>query len=308
VRCSDYFLLSQASRTLNMANCLLWQLSVPAASTLLMRLLTQCALCSFLVPILYHLLSAQKSARHYLEQPKELRESTPIQLPVVREKTPTTNHKDNVQNLFSKIFYSPVTLADIGISEQRKELTMQAIAEVWTTGIYNPGENGQSLHDILFAYLSQTPEGIKLRQQGEKQQALEHARERLERAVKGLKDKIASENEVVRQIYKQITPTFDPRDDGIWSEIDLLEGDPMHRGVAMRNPRHKPFWLRAEGDEWQGLWEKGTFKKWNRSDLLPNDRVFTSRYVYKIKRSAKTGEAYRFKARMIVRGFEWRRA
>ena len=32
--------------------------------------------------------------------------------------------------------------------------------------------------------------------------------------------------------------------------------------------------------------------------------MFTSRYVYKIKRSAKTGEAYRFKARMIVRGFE----
>jgi hypothetical protein len=91
--------------------------------------------------------------------------------------------------------------------------------------------------------------------------------------VKGLKDKIASENEVARQIYKQITPTFDPGDDGIWSETDLLEGDPMHRGVAMRNPRHKPFWLRAEGDEWQGLWEKGTFKKWNRSDLLPNDRV-----------------------------------
>jgi hypothetical protein len=72
----------------------------------------------------------------------------------------------------------------------------------------------------------------------------------------------------------------------------------------MRNPRFKPFWLRAEGDEWQGLCEKGVFKKWNRSDLLPNDRVFTSRYVYKIKRSANTGETYRFKARMIVRGFE----
>ena len=49
VCCYDYFLWSQASRTLNMANCLLWQLSVPAASTLFMRLLTQCALCSFLV-------------------------------------------------------------------------------------------------------------------------------------------------------------------------------------------------------------------------------------------------------------------
>jgi hypothetical protein len=61
-----------------------------------------------------------------------------------------------------------------------------------------------------------------------------------------LKIKIASENKVVRQIYKQITPTFDPGDDGICSEIDLLEGDPMDRGVAMRNPRHKPFYFGSE--------------------------------------------------------------
>ena len=223
--------------------------------------------------------------------PKHLRESSLIQLPVVRGNTPSTDHKDNVRDLFSNIFNSPATLADIGISEQRKELAMQAIAQVWTTGICSLS-------------VAQTPDVIKLRQQGEEQQALERARERVERAVKDLKNKIASENEEVRQIYKQITPTFDPGDDGIWSEIDLLEGDPVHRGVAMRNPRFKPFWLRAEGDEWQGLCEKGVFKKWNRSDLLPNDRVFTSRYVYKIKRSAKTGEAYRFKARMIVRGFE----
>jgi hypothetical protein len=114
----------------------------------------------------------------------------------------------------------------------------------------------------------------------------------------------SGERGVASGVVGSCRDTFDPGDDGIWSEIDLLEGDPMHRGVAMRNPRHKPFWLRAEGDEWQGLWEKGTIKKWNRSDLLPNDRVFTSRYVHKIKRSAKTGEAYRFKARMIVRGFE----
>ena len=32
--------------------------------------------------------------------------------------------------------------------------------------------------------------------------------------------------------------------------------------------------------------------------------MFTSRYVYKLKRNAKTGAAYRFKARLIVRGFE----
>ena len=52
------------------------------------------------------------------------------------------------------------------------------------------------------------------------------------------------------------------------------------------------------------MWEKGVFKKWSRKDLLSNDRVFTSRYVYKLKRSAMTGEVYRFKARLIVRGFQ----
>jgi hypothetical protein len=41
VCCNNYLLLSKASRTLDMANCLLWQLSIPAASTLRMRFLTQ---------------------------------------------------------------------------------------------------------------------------------------------------------------------------------------------------------------------------------------------------------------------------
>jgi hypothetical protein len=58
----------------------------------------------------------------------------------------------------------------------------------------------------------------------------------------------------------------------------------------MRNARFRPYWIQAKEKEWQGLWEKGVFKKWSRKDLLSNDRVFTSRYVYKIKRSAITGE------------------
>jgi len=76
------------------------------------------------------------------------------------------------------------------------------------------------------------------------------------------------------------------------------------RGADLRNQKFKPFWLAAEEAEWAGLWDKGVFKRWNKSDLLKNDRVFTSRYVYKLKRNAKTGAAYRFKARLIVRGFE----
>jgi hypothetical protein len=57
----------------------------------------------------------------------------------------------------------------------------------------------------------------------------------------------------VKQIYKQVTPTFAADDDIIWAEVDLLEGVPVHRGVAMRSPRFKPFWLKAESDEWDGL-------------------------------------------------------
>jgi hypothetical protein len=76
--------------------------------------------------------------------PKHLRESALIQLPVVRGNAPSTDHchKDNVRDLFNDIFNSHATLADFGISEQRKELTMQAIAQVWTTGICNVLENG----------------------------------------------------------------------------------------------------------------------------------------------------------------------
>jgi hypothetical protein len=53
--------------------------------------------------------------------PKHLRESALIQLPVVRGNTPSTDHKDNVRDLFNNIFKNPATLADMGISEQRKE-------------------------------------------------------------------------------------------------------------------------------------------------------------------------------------------
>jgi hypothetical protein len=54
VRGSDHLLLSKAPRALNVADCLLLQLSVPAASTLLMRFLTQRASRRFSVPILLH--------------------------------------------------------------------------------------------------------------------------------------------------------------------------------------------------------------------------------------------------------------
>ena len=86
------------------------------------------------------------------------------------------------------------------------------------------------------------------------------------------------------------------------ADIDVLEPDPPNRRVAMSHHRFRPLWLAAEAVEWKGLWERGCFKKWKQSDLLLNDRVFTSRYHYKIKRDPKTLKISKFKVRLVVQG------
>ena len=75
----------------------------------------------------------------------------------------------------------------------------------------------------------------------------------------------------------QLTETFEPIPQSIWKDIDMLEGDPAHRGMAMCNARFKPFWFTAEASECEGLWDKGVLKKWNRSNLLKNE----GRTIYK---------------------------
>jgi len=65
----------------------------------------------------------------------------------------------------------------------------------------------------------------------------------------------------------------------------------------------RPSWLTAEQEEWDGLWKQNCFKVWKRSDLAADDRVFTSWYVCKLKREFISGKMSRFKARLIVQGF-----
>ena len=69
------------------------------------------------------------------------------------------------------------------------------------------------------------------------------------------------------------------------ASIHMLQPDPAHRGAAMAS-HFRPFWLTAEQEEWDGLWKRNWFKVWKRSDLAADDRVFTSRYVYKLKHDA----------------------
>ena len=86
----------------------------------------------------------------------------------------------------------------------------------------------------------------------------------------------------------------------------MLQPDLAHRGAAMAS-HFRPFWLTAEQEEWDGLWKRNCFKVckvWKLSDLAADDRVFTSRYVYKLKRDAISGKVSRFKPRLIVQGFK----
>jgi hypothetical protein len=62
----------------------------------------------------------------------------------------------------------------------------------------------------------------------------------------------------------------------------MLDGDPAPRGMTMLSSSQGndnvalsyPFWLTAEASEWEGLRDKGFFKKWKRSDRLKKTIVF----------------------------------
>jgi len=63
--------------------------------------------------------------------------------------------------------------------------------------------------------------------------------------------------------------------------------DPKHHGQAMRSPMRTE-WIKSQGLEMPGLWSQGVFQKVFRTSLTPQDRVFSTRFRYKIKR--KGGE------------------
>eukprot|EP00961_Rhodomonas_salina_P193693 2615062-Rhodomonas_salina.1 len=51
-----------------------------------------------------------------------------------------------------------------------------------------------------------------------------------------------------------------------------------------------------------GLWKRGCFQRWQRKDLLPNDRVFGSRFHYNIERDGATGQITNCKVQLVVQG------
>jgi len=67
----------------------------------------------------------------------------------------------------------------------------------------------------------------------------------------------------------------------------------------------KAEWIKNQTSEMDGLWRRGVFQKVLCSSLTPQDRVFTSRFYYKIKQ--KGGNSIMCKVRLVVQGQHMRR-
>ena len=80
--------------------------------------------------------------------------------------------------------------------------------------------------------------------------------------------------------------------------------DPKHHGQAMRSPMRTE-WIKSQGLEMQGLWSRGVFQKVLRTSLKPEDKVFSTRFHYKIKR--KGGAFDKCKVRLVVQGQHMKR-
>eukprot|EP00961_Rhodomonas_salina_P190278 2567312-Rhodomonas_salina.1 len=78
-------------------------------------------------------------------------------------------------------------------------------------------------------------------------------------------------------------------EDGL-GDIGVLEPDPKTYRRALQHPRLAPFWRESAGEEMEGLWKRGCFKKHYIRDLTPAQRknIYGSRFHHKIKRHAKT--------------------
>ena len=75
--------------------------------------------------------------------------------------------------------------------------------------------------------------------------------------------------------------------------------DPKHRGHMLRSPM-KAAWITAENSEMEGLARRKVWVRVHRSKLTAQDKVFSTRFHYKIKR--KNGKFDKCKVRLVVQG------
>ncbi len=154
-----------------------------------------------------------------------------IQIPAICGTVKSTNHKSNVHDLIMQIYPKVTTLADIGITKAREAKILQVIAESYSVPQSNPDKEATRKELEAFVQETRTSETVAM--------AIEQVQQR--------------QKEDSKPLYRQITETFEPTPESIWEDIDMLEGDPAHRCMAICNARFNPFWVTAETSKWEGL-------------------------------------------------------
>jgi hypothetical protein len=129
-----------------------------------------------------------------------------------------------VLDLIKKMYSKETTLADIGITKAREEEILQVIAESYSVPQSNPDK--EATRKRLEDFVQETG-----------------ASETVAKAIAQVQQR---KKEDSKPLYRQITETFEPTPESIWEDIDMLEGDPAHRSMSIRNARFKPYCLTAE--------------------------------------------------------------
>ncbi len=159
--------------------------------------------------------------------PKQMQEEfkgSPIQIPVTKGTTKSTNHKGNVIDVLRQIYNNPVSLADIGINAERSAKIHSAV-----TGLSpNISEKDDRRK--------------KLETQVEELRTSEYTSKDIVMVQERRKAELTLQKEMTLSGYlTQIIDTFPEKSCSIWDEIDLLESSPVHRGTGIRNVKFKPF-------------------------------------------------------------------
>jgi hypothetical protein len=151
-----------------------------------------------------------------------------LQLPERRGAVKSVNHAMNLQELFRQLFNHPSTLEDLGITEERSKQIMSATIDTLRDSLENPF--------ALACVLSSQINAADTRRKEQEQKAAATRSAVIER--KALEEARARGPPAGH--FKQVIETCELLDT-IFDEIDLLEDDPPHRGIAMRNARFRPY-------------------------------------------------------------------
>jgi Reverse transcriptase (RNA-dependent DNA polymerase) len=86
-------------------------------------------------------------------------------------------------------------------------------------------------------------------------------------------------------------------DTTMWNESAFIE--PQSYEDAVNHPLYSKEWTAAIQEEYDSLMKNGT---WELTDLPPGKNIVSCKWVFKVKQDAN-GNVFRFKARLVTRGF-----